>query len=146
MPATTIASAGDKPATEAPAAATSGGAGADPNTNSTKSDEAGSATVPERGIGRRPTPNPNDPPKAPVSGGAGTGAGGGPGSVAKANLTVPDTFTDAQLKAMTTAELREKLTVFAQARRREDLDPETTARVRTDFQRIVDALKESQTK
>ncbi len=145
-PATTVASAGDKPATEAPAAATSGGAGADPNTNSTKSDEAGSATVPERGIGRRPTPNPNDPPKAPVSGGAGTGAGGGPGSVAKANLTVPDTFTDAQLKAMTTAELREKLTVFAQARRREDLDPETTARVRTDFQRIVDALKEAQTK
>ena len=147
-PATTVASAGDKPATEAPAAATSGGggAGADPNTNSTKSDEAGSATVPERGIGRRPTPNPNDPPKAPASGGAGTGAGGGPGSVAKANLTVPDTFTDAQLKAMTTAELREKLTVFAQARRREDLDPETTARVRTDFQRIVDALKEAQTK
>ena len=145
-PATTVASADGKPATEAPAAATSGGAGADPNTNSTKSDEAGSATVPERGIGRRPTPNPNDPPKAPASGGAGTGAGGGPGSVAKANLTVPDTFTDAQLKAMTTAELREKLTVFAQARRREDLDPETTARVRTDFQRIVDALKEAQTK
>jgi hypothetical protein len=145
-PATTVASASDKPAIEAPAAATSGGAGADPNTNSTKSGEASSATVPERGIGRRPTPNPNDPPKAPVSGGAGTGAGGGPGSVAKANLTVPDTFTDAQLKAMTTAELREKLTVFAQARRREDLDPETTARVRTDFQRIVDALKEAQTK
>jgi len=145
-PATTVASAGDKPATEAPAAAASGGAGADPNTNSTKSGEASSATVPERGIGRRPAPNPNDPPKSPVSGGAGTGAGGGPGSVAKANLTVPDTFTDAQLKAMTTAELREKLTVFAQARRREDLDPETTARVRTDFQRIVDALKEAQTK
>jgi hypothetical protein len=145
-PATTVASAGNKPAAEVPAAATSGGAGADPSTNSTKSGEASSATVPERGIGRRPTPNPNDPPKSPVSGGAGTGAGGGPGSVAKANLTVPDTFTDAQLKAMTTAELREKLTVFAQARRREDLDPETTARVRTDFQRIVDALKESQTK
>lgn len=157
-PATTVASADGKPTTEAPAAATNGGAGADASassaTNSTTNGETngetngatGSATVPERGIGRRPTPNPNDPPKAPVSGGAGTGAGGGPGSVAKANLTVPDTFTDAQLKAMTTAELREKLTVFAQARRREDLDPETTARVRTDFQRIVDALKEAQTK
>ncbi len=144
-PATTVASAGSKPATDATAAA-GNGADSSASTDGTANDEAGTAPTPERGIGRRPAPNPNDPPKAPVSGGAGTGAGGGPGSVAKANLTVPDTFTDAQLKAMTMAELREKLTVFAQARRREDLDPETTARVRTDFQRIVDALKEAQTK
>ena len=59
---------------------------------------------------------------------------------------MPDTFTDEQLKAMSVAELRDKLTVFAQARRREDLDADTAARVRQDFQRIVDALKEATSK
>ncbi|MEY3142276.1 MAG: hypothetical protein RLY21_769 [Planctomycetota bacterium] len=140
-PATAVASAGTPPKDSTAAAAN-----ASANANAAAEGEASGATLPERGIGRRPTPDPNETPKAPVSGGAGTGAGGGPGSVAKANLVVPDTFTDEQLKAMTTAELREKLTVFAQARRREDLDPETAARVRTDFQRIVDALREAQTK
>lgn len=106
----------------------------------------GSAPLPDRGIGRRPTPDPNEAPKPPVSGGAGVGAGGGPGAATRASVTIPDTFTDEQLKAMSVTELREKLTVFAQARRREDLDPETTARVRADFQRIVDALKEATNK
>ncbi len=106
----------------------------------------GGAPLPERGIGRRPTPDPNEAPKPPVSGGAGAGAGGGPGAVARASVAVPDTFTDEQLKAMSVAELRDKLTVFAQARRREDLDQETAARVRQDFQRIVDALKEATSK
>jgi hypothetical protein len=69
-----------------------------------------------------------------------------PGAVARASVAVPDTFTDEQLKAMSVAELRDKLTVFAQARRREDLDQETAARVRQDFQRIVDALKEATSK
>jgi hypothetical protein len=97
--------------------------------------------VPDRGIGRRTTTDPNGTPKPPVSGGAGTGAGGGPGSVAKANLVVPDTFTDDQLKAMPKAELRDKLKVFADARRREDLDAETKQRINIDFNRILEALK-----
>jgi hypothetical protein len=54
---------------------------------------------------------------------------------------VPDTFTDEALKAMSVAELREKLPIFAQARRRADLDADTSARVKADFQRIVDELK-----
>lgn len=133
-PTTAVANAETKPTPDAAAA------------NANANGATTTPTVPERGIGRRPTPDPNEPPKAPVSGGAGTGAGGGPGSVAKSNLVIPDTFTDEQLKAMSTVELREKLTVFAQARRREDLDPETAARIRTDFQRIVDALRDAQTK
>lgn len=121
---------------------------ADPNAPKGAADDAsagsgqGSAPLPERGIGRRPEPGPGETPKPPVSGGAGTGAGGGPGSAAAANLVVPDTFTDEQLKAMSVAELREKLPIFAQARRRADLDAETSARVKTDFQRIVDELKQ----
>ena len=121
---------------------------ADPNAPRGGADDAsagsgkGSAPLPERGIGRRPEPGPGETPKPPVSGGAGTGAGGGPGSAAAANLVVPDTFTDEQLKAMSVAELREKLPIFAQARRRADLDAETSARVKTDFQRIVDELKQ----
>jgi hypothetical protein len=138
VPAGAVARAEPKPSPDA----ASPGAG----DSSAKPAADGSAPLPDRGIGRRPTPDPNEAPKPPVSGGAGTGAGGGPGAAARASVAVPDTFTDEQLKAMPVAELRDKLTVFAQARRREDLDPETAARVRTDFQRIVDALKEATSK
>ena len=103
--------------------------------------ESSGAPLPERGIGRRSDPPAGEAPKPPASGGAGTGAGGGPGAAAAANLVVPDTFTDEALKAMSVAELREKLPIFAQARRRADLDADTSARVKADFQRIVDELK-----
>lgn len=137
-PATVVAGADPKP----PVGAATGKPDAAPAT----APADGGAPLPERGIGRRPTPDPNEAPKPPVSGGAGAGAGGGPGAAARATLVVPDTFTDEQLKAMSVAELRDKLTVFAQARRREDLDADTAARVRQDFQRIVDALKEATSK
>jgi hypothetical protein len=97
--------------------------------------------LPERGIGRRPTPGPDEQPKPAASGGA--GAGGGPGAAAQANLTVPDTITDEQLKTMGKPELRAKLSEFAVAARRQDLDAETRARLSADFNRILNALKGS---
>lgn len=101
----------------------------------------GSQPLPDRGIGRRPGSETNGAPKPPAAGGAGTGAGGGPGAIAKANLVIPDPISDDQLKAMTKPELRERLKVFAEARKREDLDPETKQRMNTDFNRLLDALK-----
>ena len=97
--------------------------------------------LPERGIGRRPTPGPDEQPKPATTGGA--GAGGGPGAAAQANLTVPDTITDEQLKTMSKPELRAKLSEFAVAARRQDLDADTRARLSADFNRILNALKGS---
>jgi hypothetical protein len=101
------------------------------------------AALPERGIGRRPTPGPDEQPKPAASGGAGAGAGGGPGAAAQANLTVPDTISDEQLKTMSKPELRAKLSEFAVAARRQDLDADTRARLSADFNRILNALKGS---
>jgi hypothetical protein len=99
--------------------------------------------LPDRGIGRRPTPGPDEQPKPAASGGAGTGAGAGPGATGQANLAVPDTITDEQLKGMSKPELRAKLSEFAVAARRQDLDAETRARLSADFNRILNALKGS---
>jgi hypothetical protein len=118
------------------------GEAADGGDGSTTTTADGSA-LPERGIGRRPTPGPDEQPKPAASGGAGAGAGGGPGAAAQANLTVPDTITDEQLKAMSKPELRAKLSEFAVAARRQDLDAETRARLSADFNRILNALKGS---
>jgi hypothetical protein len=68
-----------------------------------------------------------------------------PGLVPDAAITVDHTgfepFTDQQLQAWSIAELRGRILVLASARRRADLDAETSARIRTDFQRVVDELK-----
>lgn len=99
--------------------------------------------LPDRGIGRRPSGEGGDEPKPAQSGGAGTGAGGGPGTIAQANLAIPETVTDEQIAAMSKPELRAKLSEYAVAARRQDIDAETRARLNADFNRIIAALRKS---
>jgi hypothetical protein len=97
--------------------------------------------LPDRGIGRRPSSADGEQPRPVVTGGVGTGAGGGPGAASQANLAVPETVTDEQIAAMSKPELRAKLSEYAVAARRQELDAETRARLNADFNRILAALR-----
>jgi hypothetical protein len=50
-------------------------------------------------------------------------------------------ITDEEIKAMSKEELQLRLSEIANARRRQDLDEETRARIANDFKRVLDALR-----
>lgn len=104
-----------------------------------------------RGVGRRDTSGDEENAETPAADGdqgrsgparasSGAGAGGGPAAAAAANLTVPEPFTDDQLKAKSKEEARALLSELAKAKNRPDLDAETRKRVSADFKRVLDHL------
>ncbi|MBI1303637.1 MAG: hypothetical protein GC172_07600 [Phycisphaera sp.] len=101
-----------------------------------------STPVPSRGIGRRGPDGAASGGERPVaSGSAGAGAGGGGPGAAAPVAQVPPVVTDEEIKAMSKEELQLRLSELAGARRRQDLDEQTRARVAEDFKRVLDALR-----
>ncbi len=102
----------------------------------------GSASASGRGIGRRgPDGAPSGGERPVASGSAGAGAGGGGPGAAAPVAQVPPVITDDEIKAMSKEELQLRLSEIAAARRRQDLDEETRARIAEDFKRVLDALR-----
>ena len=56
---------------------------------------------------------------------------------------IPDSLTDNEIAAMSRAELLDATSRNAKARQRDDLDEETSERLRTDFKRLLEATRNS---
>jgi hypothetical protein len=142
-PPTAVASADRNAARREAAAETEGesdptevkelaGAGIEPPTEGGEAEASTPGARSDRGINRRPRPE---------SGSEGGSRPSTPQPVAGPKVEIPAPFTDDELKAMSKDAAKDLLAKIAAARQSPSIDPETSERLKADFQRVLQRLK-----
>lgn len=108
------------------------GAGIEPPAEGGEAEAATPGARNDRGINRRPRPE---------SGGDGGARPTTPQPVAGPKVDIPAPFTDDELKAMSKDAAKDLLAKIAAARQSPSIDPETSDRLKADFQRVLQRLK-----